>query len=122
MSRAVTISAGELNRRISLRILSESSDPNNDDQVNRAWTPVATVYAKVEPIRGSKFFKDDKTTAEEIVKFTIRYRRDVAENWGIWMDTRRGQRTFTVIDVKDIGDAHVYLEIQAKEHPYGEPV
>lgn len=43
------------------------------------WTPVATVFAKVEPLRGREFFAAGQMQSEATTRITIRWRAGVDE-------------------------------------------
>ena len=113
--------AGRLNHRVTLEQRSISRSDVGGRTVS--YTPVATVYAEVAPLRGEEFFAAKTMVSKVNVKITIRYRSDVAPDWRISMDDAdRGKRTFGIDAVVNPRDGRNILELMCKEFVSGEPV
>ena len=68
--------ARELNRRVELQEFVEVVDPATGYRTQE-WTTYAEVLAKVEPLVGREYFAAKATQAENMVKFTMRWRAGV---------------------------------------------
>lgn len=107
--------AGRLNRRLTL--LQPSISQGAMGNVQRAWTPAATVWCMKEPLQGREFFESQKTTSEVTTRFTIRYRDDIKATW----KCEDEDGSYTVIAVINPDDENRMLQIMAKELTSGEP-
>lgn len=65
------LNSGDLDRRISIEVLSESQ--NSMGEVTREWVPHAEVWAKVIAGRPIERFEDNRTIALNPILFFIRY-------------------------------------------------
>ena len=72
--------AGELDQRVTLRSYTQTPD-GMGGQVRAAadFATTPTVWAKVQPVRGSEKFQEERTAAVSTYLITIRYRDDVNE-------------------------------------------
>lgn len=75
------MNAGKLNQRLTLQQRVASQDGLG--QAAGAWQDVATVWGRAQPLRGREFFAAGQMQASAEVKFTIRYRPDVAASWRV---------------------------------------
>ena len=65
--------AGKLRHRIGIERLNHSAqDPNTGDIV-KAWEPLKTVYAAIEPVSGKEFIQSAATQAQISVRITVRH-------------------------------------------------
>lgn len=75
------IAAGEMRERVELQQRAAGRDSLG--QPNGAWSAVATVWAKVEQLRGREWFAAGQMQAETVVRFTIRFRSDIDETFRV---------------------------------------
>lgn len=71
----MTISAGELDRRIDLRSFTTSTNDYNEEVPS--WSTYATVWAKMEFHTSAESEASARQYAEMGLYFTIRYRADI---------------------------------------------
>ena len=71
----MTLRAGPLDRRVRLERRFEETDASGQSVVR--WLPLATVWARVEPLGGREAFGQQQWVATGDVRFTIRWRDDV---------------------------------------------
>lgn len=67
------LNAGQFDQRVTLQ-QRESDDVDGNGQPVADWEDVATVWAKVEPLRGREYFAAGQTQSQVDVKVTVRYR------------------------------------------------
>ena len=112
--------AGRLNRRITLQ--AESIKKGAMGAGKRYYTDIATVWAAVEIEKGQEIFESQKRTAERLLRITIRYRKDIRENWRVRMQDPAGERLFAVESIVNPLDGRRELRLMCRELPSGEPV
>ncbi|MES2959799.1 MAG: phage head closure protein [Pseudomonadota bacterium] len=98
--------AGQLDQRITI----QQSTPTKNDRGEAipAWSTLATVWAKAEPLRGREFFAAAQMQESVDVKFTIRYRDDItAQMRVLW----RGQPHDIVSPPIDVRGQRESLEL-----------
>lgn len=101
------LGAGQLDRSIRLeRLFAETS---TDGQVINRWALIATVWARMEPLGGTRNFGQQQFIAVGDVRFTIRWRDDVTTNERIVY----GGREYEVVSVAEVG-RRLFLMIVAK--------
>ena len=71
----MTTRAGLLDRRVQLERRHEQIDDSG--QAVEVWLPLATVWARVEPLGGREGFGQQQFVATGDLRFTIRWRGDV---------------------------------------------
>ncbi len=71
----MVIAAGRLNRRISLERRVEKTDESRQSVIT--YDPVASVWAAVEPVGGSKGFGEQQFVSTGDLRFTVKWRRDL---------------------------------------------
>lgn len=49
-------------------------------EIEKTWATVATVWARVEPLKGSEIFEAQKVNAQNSIKVTIRARNDLTNS------------------------------------------
>lgn len=69
--------AGLLDQRVTIEQPGESRDPDYGT-MTKTWSPVATVWAAVEPLSGREYFTNQEPGAETMVRVRIRYSSAVA--------------------------------------------
>lgn len=103
------LNAGSLDRRIVIQRASLARDAMNSQVAT--WNPIATVWAKAEPIQDGERLRAGETLASKKYRFTIRWAVTVSQ-----VDPRDRVvfegRTYDVNGVKEIG-RRVGLEITA---------
>lgn len=65
------IDAGELNKRVTIEYPIETRGGEYSDP-QQSWEPLASVWAKVEPLTGREFFQNREQQGELTVRITIR--------------------------------------------------
>lgn len=99
------MNAGTMDQRVTLQQRTQTQNALGEDV--GTWTDVATVWAKVEPLRGREYFASSQMQSAVEVKISIRHRADVETTWRVvW----RGQphEIVSVIDPRAGGE---YLEL-----------
>ncbi len=71
----MTLRAGLLDRQVRLERRFEDTDDSGQAVVR--WLPLATVWARVEPLGGREGFGQQQFVATGDLRFTIRWRDDV---------------------------------------------
>lgn len=71
----MVVRAGLLDRRVTLERRVEVVDPSGQPVIS--WVPLATVWARVEPLGGRENFGAQQFVATGDLRFTIRWRADV---------------------------------------------
>jgi SPP1 family predicted phage head-tail adaptor len=71
----VVVRAGLLDRRVTLERRVEVIDPSGQAVLH--FVPVATVWARVEPLGGREGFGQEQWVATGDLRFTVRWRDDV---------------------------------------------
>lgn len=108
--------AGRLNRRVELQRPSHSQDGVGQDQ--RRFTPAATVWAAVEPLKGEELFQAQKLVAEVTTRIVLRYRKDIDATWRVKFRDRLLKVESVINPRSDLRE----LQLMCKEIPTGEPV
>lgn len=85
------LSAGELNKRITLRRIEQRRGPLGEPLPDEP-VDVAKPWAKVEPISDRKIRTSEQQQVVQTYQFTLRPREDVAQDWQVVF----GQQFFTV--------------------------
>ena len=112
--------AGELRRRVSFQMPNQAQDTAG--QAVRRFTPFCTAWAKVEAYRGRLKFVAEKTTQEELVKVTTRYRADLGKALSPDWRIAYGSRTLGIVSFQDTEERHRELVLVCRELKLGEPV
>lgn len=85
------LSAGELNKRITLRRVEKWHGPLGEPLPDKP-VEVITLWAKVEPISDRKIRTAEQQQVVQTYQFTLRPRADVAQDWQVVF----GKQFFTV--------------------------
>lgn len=99
------INAGQLNRRITIGIITDGINPDTGRDEGRTFAPIRTVWANVKHVRGSEYFQAAAVSAERTVTFTIRYQPDLTEKHAILYSD-------VIYNIKAINDASEGHKIQ----------
>lgn len=102
----MSIEAGKLDQRVTLQESTPTTDGFGQDVP--AWSDVATVWARVEPLRGREFFQAGQMQASADVRITIRYRAGLNERMRVMW---RGAPHEIVSPLIDVGGQQETLEI-----------
>ena len=103
------IKIGDLRQRVTIESAVVSSDGYGGRP--KSWVPVATVWAKVEPLRGREYFEAHQIKTEVTHRVIIRYRPDVTPQ----MRIKVGSRYLMIESVIDIEERHRFLELICRE-------
>lgn len=76
-----------------------------------AWTPVATLFARLEPVAARDRFGADQTLEEVTHRVTLRRREGVASGQRL----RAGTRIFAILTVHDPDETGRYLVARTRE-------
>lgn len=88
------------------------SEPNfNTAKFSQQYTPLTTVWAKVDSVTGKKYFSGVQLKENTTEFFTIRYRDDITSEKIIEYDGKY----FEILDVLDPEKRKRFLFIQCKE-------
>lgn len=99
------LTAGALDQRVTLQAKSVARAPNGGEVVT--WGDVATVWARVEPIRGNEFFSAAQMQDATDHRVTIRYRSGVTRELRVlWRD-----QPLDIVGVIDVGARRENLEL-----------
>lgn len=102
---------GDLNRRVTIRRMDQV--PDGGGGYTEEPVEVATVWAKVEPLRGREQILAMQTGMQRPHRFTIRYRDGITGA----KDLLYGGARFDIQSVVDTDAAHRELVILAEEVP-----
>ena len=99
---------GRLRRRLTI----EAANPTDDGHGGQSdpWASpvtVATVWARIEPLRGREALEAGRLEARHSHRVTIRYRDDVVAG----QRARIGARIFNIRSVANRGDRDRWLEL-----------
>lgn len=100
---------GDLNQRITLLKPINSVD-NNGFEIDSYYI-YKKVWAKVSNLRGKEYFFAEAIKAEQTVKFTIRYQKDIDTTMKILF---RG-KTYDINSIDNINYENRWIEIKALE-------
>lgn len=99
------LAAGRMNQRITIEEKTSTRSSTGAEVVT--WTPVAEVWARVEPIRGNEFFAAGQMQDATDHRVTIRYRSGITrEQRVVW----RGE-LMDIVSVIDVNARRENLEL-----------
>jgi len=75
------------------------------------WQDKITVWASIEPIRGSEYIQLQNTQAELSTRIRMRYRPDITPAMRVLYQ----DRVFDIQSVIDINEQHTHLELMCVE-------
>lgn len=100
---------GDLRHRITLQELVTGQDEAG--QPVDMWQDVATVWASVEPLRGTEYWAAAQVQAERTVRIRIRYRPGIRPD----MRVLYAGRVFNIQSIIDPEERHRELQLMCKE-------
>lgn len=103
--------AGKFNKRIELQ--AETITKNENGFPVRAYTTVLTCWAEVKTTKGFTLIANNSDFEKAFTRFTIRYPAKTAINRD--MRILFAGKQYTIEYINDLDEAHVLVEIQAKE-------
>lgn len=103
------MNAGKLRHRVTIQQLVKTDDGYGG--IVEAWQDVATVWAAVEPLRGSERYRAQQVQAELGHKVTMRYRAGIKPQ----MRLLYNGRVLEVEAVIDVEEHHRWLELLCSE-------
>ncbi len=106
--RINNVTASEMKKRITIQQATISYDEIGGQIVS--WQDLATIWAKIEPMHNSEIFTNNKISARERAKITIRYRDDVDNNSRLLVDNT----IFQIISIINKDKQNHSLEILAE--------
>jgi SPP1 family predicted phage head-tail adaptor len=98
---------GEFRYRIILK--SKQNNVNDNGFNTETWTTVATVWSKVENLFGKEYFAAAAVHAENTVKFTIRFRKNLTPD----MQIEFNNKDYDIVHIDNIKYGNRFIEIKA---------
>lgn len=103
------MNAGKLRHRVTIQELVRADDGYGG--IIETWQDVATVWAAVEPLRGSERYRAQQVQAELSHKVTMRYQAGVKPQ----MRLLHNGRVLNIEAVIDVEERHRWLELLCSE-------
>lgn len=100
---------GALNKRITFQKLYITTNENGFDV--KAWEDIKTVWAHVSNLHGREYFAAQAVQAEQTVKFTVRYFKNVDTTMRILFK----DKSYNITAIDNIKFDNRFLEIKAME-------
>lgn len=116
---AVTIPAGELNRRVEVRVLSATPDASGhvDETDDSNWIVIARRWCKLTPRGSREFFRGQQVAAEITHQVTMRFdsesRRFTTGNQ-LKMDDRKFNISGPPVNVEEAGVLYQFPAVEVK--------
>lgn len=105
------VGAGDLNRRVTIQQFSDTSDGQGG--TTRAWNNVITVWAHIEPWKGTEKFLANQVYPNLFVRVLLRYQP--SQNITAAMRLVYGSRTFNIRSVSVLAEARTTIELLCEE-------
>ncbi len=122
---------GKLNKRITI----QKYTPYEEDSITKdKWDTYKTVWANANNLYGEEFWKAKECGYENVVMFTIRYSKDLAninsreyrikfgkkivyifDKDGNVIDTKEVDRIYNIISIDNVQYSNTYIKVKAKE-------
>lgn len=102
------IKAGDLRHKIQL--LRPETTLGEHNRRSTEWITVASVYADKDDVSGREFYSAHAVNAEDIVTFTIRYRRDIDVTWRV----KDGEEFYGILEVNHMGYMLDYIRLKCR--------
>jgi SPP1 family predicted phage head-tail adaptor len=99
----------DFRHRISLQQKLITKDPEGIPIEN--WQNISTIWAAVEPLRGREYFQAAAVQSQNMIRFTIRYRKGITSEIRILYDSK----LYDIQSIIDVEGRHQQLELMAKE-------
>lgn len=106
----MSVKIGDLRQRITFQDPVKSDDGHGGHIVS-GWNDIATVWAKVEPLKGREYFYAHQIKAEVSHRVTIRYRTGLT----VEMRIKFGIRYLKMESIIDLKELHEFMEIFCNE-------
>lgn len=103
------IKAGDLRQTVTLMRPVTTLGDHNRRSVR--YEDAATVAAAKADVSGREFYQAHAVNAEDIVTFTIRWRRDVDSAWRV----RHGSAVYGILEVNHLGYMLDYMRLKCRE-------
>lgn len=101
----MTLATGKFSERVTLEARSATRAPNGEELLS--WAPIATVWARVEPLRGREWFAGGQMQSAVDYRITIRYRSGITrEQRIVWQGL-----PLDVVSVIDVNARRETLEL-----------
>ena len=81
------------------------------DEILTTWTPVADVWASIQPQFGMELNTAGRTVATLMIPVVIRYRSDIDARWRI----QDREKVYQIKGILDIARRHVQLQLNCEE-------
>lgn len=111
MSKSSMINAGKYNRLITIFKVEQGTDEDGFPIDNE--TAVLQTYADVKTLRGYTLIVNDSDFEKAYTNFTIRYPQITQITRDMFIRFRN--KVYSIEYLNDVNEAHIELEIQAKE-------
>jgi SPP1 family predicted phage head-tail adaptor len=99
----------DFRHRISLQQKLITKDPEGIPIEN--WQNISTIWAAVEPLREREYFQAATVQSQNMIRFTIRYRKAITSEMRILHESK----LYDIQSVIDVQGRHQQLELMAKE-------
>lgn len=103
------MSAGALNKQITLQSKTETSDGMGG--VTETWTDQITTWAEIDPPKSREFYGTGQVQTEIVTRIRIRYRPNVSHAWRV----KYGSRYFNITSIVNPDEANQELTIMGRE-------
>ncbi len=103
------INAGDFNKRITLQIKTVTRGNYGVETI--VWSDVATIWAKVESLRGREYFEAQQIQNENYVRITIRFRKNITPE----LRVKYGSKYLDIQSVINIDEANNHIELMCIE-------
>lgn len=100
---------GKLNRQIDLLKFVTQRDEFGGEVGE--WTPIARIWARIEPVSGTEYFQAQQVQAETVTRITVRYNPEIT----VMHRIRYGTKLYEIIGVSDDQTGHRATVINCKE-------
>lgn len=100
--------SGKLRHRVQIQSATEARDAHG--QMIKTWTLVATVWARIEPLRGKEYIEAQASTATVTHKIKMRHR-----TLTVGQRLVHAARTFNIENIINPNELDVLLEVMCTE-------
>ena len=103
------LNPGELRNQVQITRKDASLNAYNEEVVT--WPVFASVWAKIDHLRGREYLDARQATADLTTKITIRYLQGMLPS----MRVEFGDQVYEVISVIDVQERHNVMELMCKQ-------
>lgn len=100
---------GELKRQVEILQFYENRDSYGGSVGE--WRTVGKVWAKIEPVSGTEYFRSGQINAETTTRITVRFYAGLT----VMHRIRYGDKIYEIIGIADTQTAHRWTVINCKE-------